>query len=171
MQSRTKYWIEQLAQHLRQADDVAQRAEADAREAAKTLATESEKKEDGRAVLEFGSLATGPAARARAAREELQILTRFYEQIAAAPVHRDRIALGAVVDVGIESPQGGDERTFIVLPVGAGTELTGPGGDGFLTVITPNSPVGKAMMGKRAGDIVEVTIRGEPLEGQVIEVG
>ncbi|WNZ62489.1 hypothetical protein QEG98_01165 [Myxococcus sp. MxC21-1] len=49
----------QLADRLQQSDRLAHRAEAEAREAARSLATESEKKEDGRAALEFGSLATG----------------------------------------------------------------------------------------------------------------
>ena len=73
-------------------------------------------------------------------------------------------------------PGGYDERTFFLLPVGAGTELTGPGGDGFLSVITPASPVGRALMGRRAGDCIEVTLAGEvheysrPLEAKKIAI-
>ena len=63
------------------------------------------------------------------------------------------------------------ERTFIVLPVGAGSELKGPGGDGFVAVVTPASPVGKALMGKRAGDVTDVTIKGEVFEWEVLAVG
>jgi hypothetical protein len=48
-----------------QAAAVAKRAGADARDAAKNVATEAEKKEDGRAALEFGSLATGHEQRPR----------------------------------------------------------------------------------------------------------
>ena len=61
-------------------------------------------------------------------------------------------------------------RTFVMLPVGAGEELTGPDGDGIITVITPSSPVGRAMKGKRTGDVAEVTIKREPLEWEIIEV-
>ena len=68
------------------------------------------------------------------------------------------MALGAIVDMSTEDEEGFAERTFFVLPVGAGTELTGPGGDGFLSVITPASPVGRALMGRKAGDVVEVEI-------------
>ena len=57
-----------------------------------------------------------------------------------------------------------------MLPVGAGEELTGPDGDGIITVLTPGSPVGKAMLGKRAGDVAEVTIKREPLEWEILEV-
>jgi transcription elongation GreA/GreB family factor len=80
------------------------------------------------------------------------------------------VGLGAIVDVSVEGARGEEERTFIVLPVGAGTELTGPGGDGFLSVITPASPVGRALMGKRAGDYVDVTINRETREWKLVEV-
>ncbi len=40
----------------------------------------------------------------------------------------------------------------------------GPGGDGYLSVVTPSSPIGKAVLGRRAGDTVEVVVKGEPLE-------
>jgi hypothetical protein len=67
-----QHLIEQLATRLKQSDEVARRAGDDAREAARSLQTESEKKEDGRAAIEYGSLATGQAARSRKAQEELQ---------------------------------------------------------------------------------------------------
>ena len=167
---RSKFWVEQLAKRLHESDMVAQRAENDAIEAAKTLATESEKKEDGRAVIEFGSLATGQGARARAAQVDLQNLRQFYEGGLPQFSRTSTIQLGAVVDVAMDTNQGAEERTFILLPVGAGTELSGPGGDGFLTVITPASPVGRALLGRRVGDTIDVTVKGEPLEWQVTDV-
>lgn len=165
-----RFLIEQLAARLRQSDEVARRAGEEAREAARSLQTESEKKEDGRAAIEYGSLATGQTARSRKVQEELQQLASFFNRGlprfgAASPV-----GLGAIVDVAVESERGEEERTFIVLPVGAGTELTGPGGDGFLSVITPASPVGRALIGRRAGDYVEVTINKETREWKLVEV-
>ncbi|RYF03658.1 MAG: GreA/GreB family elongation factor [Deltaproteobacteria bacterium] len=167
MQASQKFWIEQLAAQLRGSDAVAQRAEQDAREAARTLATESEKKEDGRASLEFGSLATGQANRARGAQQDLRTLAAFG---AGAGPSRDVVALGSIVDVAILREQAPEERTFIVLPVGAGCELQGPGGDGFISVITPASPVGRALMGKRCGDVVDVAVRGDVLEYEVLAI-
>lgn len=55
-------------------------------------------------------------------------------------------------------------RTFFLAPVGAGLELSGPGGDGFLSVVTPLSPIGRAVMGRRVGETVEVLVQGEPKE-------
>src|SRR3954471_1537070 len=165
-----RFLIEQLAARLRQSDEVARRAGAEAREAARSLQTESEKKEDGRAAIEFGSLATGQTARSRKVQEELQQLAAFFNRGIPAFAATSPVGLGAIVDVSVESERGDEERTFIVLPVGAGTELTGPGGDGFLSVITPASPVGRALLGKRAGDYVEVTINKETREWKLVEV-
>lgn len=162
--------LRQLAERLQQSDRLAHRAEAEAREAARSLATESEKKEDGRAALEFGSLATGQAARARRVQEELQALATFGQTGLPRFPRQGPVALGAIVDMSTEDEEGFAERTFFVLPVGAGTELTGPGGDGFLSVITPASPVGRALMGRKSGDVVEVTLAGEVREWTVLEV-
>ena len=165
-----KHLLTQLIERLQHSDRIAHRAEADAREAASSLATESEKREDGRAAIEFGSLATGQAARARRLAEELQALSAFAE----APVPRfgrtSAVALGAIVDVATEDDDGPAERTFFVLPAGAGSELTGPDGDGFLSVITPASPVGRALMGRRAGETAEVTLACEVREWTVLDV-
>ncbi len=160
----------QLAERLQHSDRIAVRAQVEAREAARSLATESEKKEDGRAAIEYGSLATGQAARARRVQEELGVLTAFREAELPRFGRSSPVSLGAIVDVRTEDETGYDERTFFLLPVGAGTELTGPGGDGFLSVITPASPVGKALMGRRTGDCIEVTLAGEVHEWTVLEV-
>jgi transcription elongation GreA/GreB family factor len=160
----------QLAERLQHSDRVAVRAQLEAREAARSLATESEKKEDGRAAIEYGSLAMGQAARARRVQEELGVLAAFREAELPRFKRQGPVGLGAIVDVRTENETGYDERTFFLLPVGAGTELTGPGGDGFLSVITPASPVGRALMGRRSGDTVEVTLAGEVHEWTVLEV-
>jgi transcription elongation GreA/GreB family factor len=73
------------------------------------------------------------------------------------------IGLGAVVEV--ENEEGG--RTLFLAPVGAGEELTAPGGDGFFQVVTPGSPFGCALMGKRRGDVVEVPLQGDVTEWTV----
>lgn len=162
--------IDQLAEQFVHSDRIAHRAEADAREAARSLATESEKREDGRAALEYGSLATGQAQRARRVQEELKTLQSFRERGLPRFGRTSPVTLGAVVDVITEDEEGEAERTFFLLPVGAGCELTGPGGDGFLSVITPASPVGKALMGRKAGETVDVMLAGELREWTVLEV-
>jgi transcription elongation GreA/GreB family factor len=49
---------------------------------------------------------------------------------------------------------------LFIAPAGAGIELTGPGGDGFLSVITPGSPIGRATKGRQLGDSIDVTVDG-----------
>src|SRR6516165_5534755 len=94
-----QHLIEQLATRLKQSDEVARRAGDDAREAARSLQTESEKKEDGRAAIEYGSLATGQAARSRKAQEGLQQLAAFANRGLPRFKVSSPVALGAIVDV------------------------------------------------------------------------
>jgi transcription elongation GreA/GreB family factor len=165
-----KFLLDQLAERLRESIAAAQRGSEDAREAARSMQTESEKKEDGRAVIEYGALATAQSARSRKVHEELRTLASFWNGGVPAFGAQSAVGLGAIVDVSVDGERGTEERTYIVLPVGAGTELTGPGGDGFLSVITPASPVGRALYGKRAGESVEVSIAGEIREWTLVEV-
>ncbi|HEX7838303.1 MAG TPA: GreA/GreB family elongation factor, partial [Kofleriaceae bacterium] len=79
------------------------------------------------------------------------------------------ITVGAIVE--IEDADTGEGRTFFLAPVGAGITLVGPGGDGYLSVVTPASPVGKVVLGRRTGDVVDVTIDGEIREWQITYVG
>src|SRR5438270_11761811 len=94
--------IEQLAAQLKRSDDVARRAGDEAREAARSLQTESEKKEDGRAAIEFGSLATGQTARARKVQEELKQLAAFVNAGLPRFAANSAVGLGAIVDVAVE---------------------------------------------------------------------
>lgn len=149
----------------------ARRSELDARDAARTVATESEKKEDGRVAIEFNGLANGQALRQHAMKAELDQLDALCTKPLPAYGDGSRAGLLALVDVALDHEDGErEERTFFVLPFGAGTELCGPGGDGFISVITPASPVGRAIVGKRAGDDAEVQLDRGVCELTVLEV-
>jgi len=165
-----KELIEQLAMHIRESAQLAAKEGEAAREAARSMQTESEKKEDGRAMLEMGSLAKGQERRAREAQDALRALATFTNRGLPRIGPKSAVELGAIVDVSVDGERGTEERTYFLLPVGAGTELTGPGGDGFLSVITPASPVGRALLGRRAGDSIDVTIAGEVREWTLVEV-
>jgi len=70
----------------------------------------------------------------------------------------DRIALGALVTV----EEDGREHQFFVAPHGGGTVLSGGA-----QVVTPSSPLGRALVGRRVDDEVEVQLPGR-LRGFVI---
>src|SRR5689334_6751012 len=104
------FFVEQLAQRLKESEAVADRAEHDAREAARSMATESEKKEDGRAAIEYGQMATAQAARSRKVQEDLKALVAFSKRTLPPFDARTPIALGAIVDVAIDDARGKKER-------------------------------------------------------------
>ena len=150
------FLVEQLVEQLRGSARAALSASGAAAEVARDGATAGEKREDARTTLEFGSLAGAQSRRARKALAEMDALARFRPGAAAAGAP---IAVGAVVEV--EDVDSGVGRTFFLAPVGAGVTLTGPDGDGMLSVVTPASPIGRAVVGRRQGDIVEVTVDGD----------
>lgn len=139
------FLIQQLGERLRGAVQQAHRSSEAARQDARSGAA--------RAV----NLALGQGQRSAASREALDALDTFRP----LPLKKgERISVGAVVEV----EDGDCGRTLFLAPVGAGEELTGPGGDGLFQVVTPQSPFGRALMGKRVGDVVEVPVRGELTE-------
>ncbi len=158
-----RFLVEQLMERLRESATVARRASQAAADVARDGATPAEKREDARVALEFGSLAKGQTERAARVAAEISKLDVF--RPGAIPP-TGAITVGAIVEVEDESLG----RTFFLAPVGAGIELTGPGGDGFLSVVTPMSPVGRAVIGKKVGDTVEVTVENEPREWTITYV-
>ena len=132
------FLVEQLHARVRTRAEEARRQAADAHLESKTGAQ--------RAV----NLAKGTSQRFEAAVAAVDAIESFRPH----PLKRgERIGLGAIVE--IEGEEGGGKTVFLA-PAGAGEELTGPGGDGFFHVVTPVSPLGRAMLGKRVGDVIEV---------------
>lgn len=149
--------VEQLTEQLRESAHVARKAGEVAAEDARAGATPAEKREDARVAIESAGLARGQKERAARTAAEMSVLETFRPRPLAA---RAPISIGAIVEV----EDGSQGRTFFLAPVGAGVELTGPGGDGYLSVVTPASPIGKAVMGRHLGDTIEVVVNGEPVE-------
>jgi len=152
-----RFLIEQLAAKLRDSWAVARQAERDASDEAGDGATAAEKRENARVVQEYSSLARGQAQRAEKLLAELNALFAFRPERLPP---RGPIVLDAIVEVEDDATG----RTFFLAPAGGGLELSGPRGDGFLSVVTPASPVGRAGLGRWVGDIVEITGQGEPRE-------
>ncbi len=92
--------------------------------------------------LEASYLARGHAQQFKALAASVHELRAF-----VAPSFSDQpIDVGALVEVA----QGGENMLFYLLSSGGGVELNIEGRE--VTVITPESPVGAALLGKRAGE-------------------
>ncbi len=156
--------LAQLTAHLQASARDARLAMEAAATEAREGATPNERREDSRVALEQGGLARGHRVRLDRALADLASLEGF-----APPKlsKKARIEPGAIGEV--ETDDAG--RTFFIAPAGAGTELTGPGGDGFLSVVTPASPVGRAVMGCALGDVVEIVAAGQKREWTITYVG
>ena len=158
--------VDQLVKQLEASARAALSARDAAAAEARDGATPDEKREDARAAHQMQSFGRASQGRAQKALAEVDTLVRF--KPGKLDVHA-RIGLGAIVE--IEDSDSGEGRTFFLAPVGAGMTLTGPGGDGHLSVVTPVSPIGRAVIGKRTGECVDVTVDGELREWQITYVG
>lgn len=157
-----RFLIDQLMANLAQSARTALTASEALASEARDGATPDEKREDARAAHQVANLGKAQDRRARQALAEIDELRAFSPPRLPAGAS---ILLGALVE--IEDAESGDGRTLFLAPVGAGVTLTGPGGDGFLSVVTPASPVGRAVMGRKVGDVVDVAVQGELREWQI----
>lgn len=165
------FFVEELKRIFSEQIAAAARAEAEAAEEADRGRTEERRREDAKEALLQGRLATGHRKRRLRAVSEMERLIDFAQGGLRRFKSGDRIDVGALVDVRIEDEKGEEERTLFFLPVGAGIELAGPGGDGFVIVVTPASPVGKALMRARVDDAFEIVVDGRDREWSVLDVG
>jgi transcription elongation GreA/GreB family factor len=157
--------VDQLIEKLRASALVAEAERDAAAIEARDGATPGERVETSRSALEFSRIARAQAQRAQEIRIAIEALREFHPK----PLEgRARVELGALIEVEDEEGRG---QTLFLAPVGAGEELIGPGGDGFFTVVTPKSPIGGALLGKREGDGASTRIRGELREWSVLWVG
>lgn len=84
-----------------------------------------------------GYLTAGLAARI----DEVQAALELLDQVSLNTAHR--VISGALV-----STEGATERTWMLLPGGDGATVHG------VTVVSPQSPVGRALLGREEGDEV-----------------
>jgi len=158
--------VEQLISQLQSSARAALSARDAAAAEARDGATPDEKREDARAAHQLHSFGKASQGRAQQALADADTLIAFRP---ASLDTKARISVGAIVE--IEDAESGEGRTFFLAPVGAGVTLTGPGGDGHLSVVTPVSPIGRAVLGKRTGEVVDVTVDGDLREWQITYVG
>jgi transcription elongation GreA/GreB family factor len=130
-------------------------AHADTKEAATHEEAKPENDKDTRA-LEQSYLARGQANRIAALKAGVAAVGTM--SIAPTAVSRP----GAVVKTEDEE---GKASTWFLAPDGGGLKLSGG-----VQVLTPASPLGAALSGKRDGDEIEVTIQGKRKQWSVTSV-
>lgn len=130
-------------------------AHADTREAATHEEAKPENDKDTRA-LEQSYLARGQAMRIEALKAGLAAVGTM--SLAVTEVAR----AGALL--ALEDEDGETVRYFLA-PEGGGTKLKGG-----VQVVTPVSPLGAALMGKREGDEVELKLAGRSRQLSVLSV-
>jgi transcription elongation GreA/GreB family factor len=127
-------------------------------------ATHEESRQEGlkdMRATEQSYIARGQAMRAEALAEELD---RFDRAAWPAFGDDDPVAAGALLLLEVD----GEERRYLLSAFGAGVKLAVDGAP--ITVVTPASPVGRALLGVREGDDVEVRMAGRTRELVVLEV-
>ena len=137
--------------------DTAERAYRATKEGATHEDAKPENDKDTRA-LEQSYLARGQAARI----EELRAGIADVTALAVRSFEGAPAALGALVTVD----QDGGESVLLLAPAAGGARLA----KGTVQVVTPRSPLGRAILGARAGDDVEVTLAGKARTLTVVRV-
>ena len=119
----------------------------------------AENDKDTRAI-ESTYLARGQAERVHQLRNDLVALERLQLRAFEAD---SPIALGACVRL----EQGAQEKLYLMAPCGAGLRL---GSEGQFLVVTPPSPLGKALLGQFEGDEVQLHTPSGKRAAEIIEV-
>lgn len=117
-----------------------------------------ENSKDTRA-LEQSYLARGQAARV----EELRLGLALVRTLPTAGLPPGgQACCGPLVRL----EEGDGERFVLLAPFGGGYKLAG----GAIAVITPQSPLGKEILGKSAGEACDVTLAGQRRQMEIVEV-
>ncbi len=146
--------------NLRADLETLQRSHADALQGITHEDARQEGDKDMRST-EASYVARGQARRVTELQDELAALTALELRLfgPGAPV-----ALGALVTVELES----GEASYFVAPAGAGIELAE--GARRIRVVTPRSPLGRALLGRSVADDVSWSTPQGEIEGKITAV-
>ena len=152
--------VQKLVETLRAERDNADRLARDTAEAANHPEARPENDKDTR-KLELSYLAQGQAARAR---ELDATIAALLGQPFRAFGADDAIALGALVE--LESAN--KLERVLICSGGGGTSVDDE--RGTVRIVTPEAPLGRALMGKTAGDEIELVVGGRKRELVIVSV-
>jgi transcription elongation GreA/GreB family factor len=138
--------------------ETAERVQQAAREGATHEEAKPENDKDTRA-LEQSYVARGQARRV----EELRADLLLVQAMVVRPLGDDaRVSLGALVEID----ENGASSRLLIAPARGGTALAG----GSVQVVTPSSPLGRALLGKAAGEDCDVRLAARVRELSIVSV-
>ncbi|MCC6553784.1 MAG: GreA/GreB family elongation factor [Polyangiaceae bacterium] len=152
--------VKKLGEQLSEEIEALKRSAYAAREAATHEEARPENDKDTRAV-EAAYLAGAQADRVRDL-ERVANALEFLTLRAFGP--EDPIALSALIEADVD----GELHRFFLAPQGGGMKVELD--RAVIVVVTPESPVGRALIGKRTGDIVEVRTQRGLREYEIVSV-
>ena len=112
-------------------------------------------------ALEQTYLARGQAMRAEALVEQVQFLRSMLSESSSSSV----VAAGSLIQLEDES---GSVRCLFLAPYGGGQSLRVAGVT--VVVVTPSSPLGRALLGKQEGDEIVIRARDSSREYTILTV-
>lgn len=80
----------------------------------------------------------------------------------------DPVAIGAVVEVESRTGAKSSRSTYFLGPRAGGLEISLAGRD--ILVLTPQSPLGRQLLGRHVGDVVASTGRGSPVSQRIVAI-
>src|SRR4051812_39399052 len=92
----------------------------------------------------------------------IEAMLKNAQIVEAAAVASDVVTTGSIVSIRYEGED--DVERYLVGSI----EEKPAGLDG---VVSPGSPLGEALMGKRAGQMAEFEVKGNPMKVEIIEIG
>jgi transcription elongation GreA/GreB family factor len=134
-----------------------ERAHRATREGATHEEAKPENDKDTRA-LEQSYLARGQATRIEALRADVATV----RALPFRDVDGERVVLGSLVHV----EEDGDATALLLAPAGGGARLA----EGRVLVVTPSAPLGRGLVGKRAGEVVEIVVAGKTRTLEIVRV-
>jgi transcription elongation GreA/GreB family factor len=152
--------IAELEQALREELAAARRVARETAEAANHPEARPDSDKDTRKI-ELSYLAAGQAARASELESGLLLLSALS---ARALLEHEPLQAGALVELAGE----GKTQRVLLSPAGGGLKLADERGP--ISVVTPQSPLGRALLGRSVGDCVELTVAGQARELEIVSV-
>lgn len=152
--------IEAAIARLREETEALRESARQTREGAIHEESRAENDKDTRG-LEASYLARGQAARVEETEDAVTRLS-YLELRSFGP--DDPIALSALVTAEVD----GAERRYFLVPDAGGQRVAAGGVE--VQLLTPSSPVGRALIGKSVGDSFELTVAGTVRDYEILEV-